>query len=125
MVSQKNGISALGLARELGMTRLPTGLELLKNIRKSIEDLTKHGYQHVKVKKQYDISGDDNTPLVHRVASLLKRWMLGTHQGAIHLENLQPYLDEYVFRFNRRTSASRGKLFYRLIQELLKPIEKK
>ena len=53
----------------------------------------------------------------HRVVSLLKRWLLGTHQGAIGQEHLNDYLDEYTFRFNRRKSASRGKLFYRLIQQ--------
>jgi len=51
------------------------------------------------------------------VASLLKRWLLGTHQGAIAPEHLDYYLDEFTFRFNRRTSASRGKLFYRLAQQ--------
>jgi hypothetical protein len=56
-------------------------------------------------------------PRVHRVASLLKRWLLGTHQGAIAHDQLPYYLDEFVFRFNRRTSASRGKLFYRLVQQ--------
>jgi transposase-like protein len=56
-------------------------------------------------------------PRVHRVASLLKRWLLGTHQGAVSLEHLEYYLDEFTFRFNRRTSASRGKLFYRLLQQ--------
>ena len=56
-------------------------------------------------------------PRVHRVASLLKRWLLGTHQGAVSLEHLDYYLDEFTFRFNRRTSASRGKLFYRLLQQ--------
>ena len=56
-------------------------------------------------------------PLAHRVISLLKRWLLGTHQGAIGLEHLCYYLDEFTFRFNRRKSASRGKLFYRLIQQ--------
>jgi transposase-like protein len=50
-------------------------------------------------------------PRVHRVASLLKRWLLGTHQGAIHHAHLDDYLNEFTFRFNRRTSASRGKLF--------------
>lgn len=55
-------------------------------------------------------------PLVHRVVSLLKRWLLGTHQGAVHPEHLDYYLDEFTFRFNRRTSASRGKLFFRLMQ---------
>ena len=56
-------------------------------------------------------------PRVHRVISLLKRWLLGTHQGAIGHHHLDDYLDEFTFRFNRRTSASRGKLFYRLAQQ--------
>jgi transposase-like protein len=56
-------------------------------------------------------------PRVHRIASLLKRWLLGTHQGAIAHEHLDDYLNEFTFRFNRRTSASRGKLFYRLAQQ--------
>jgi hypothetical protein len=56
-------------------------------------------------------------PLANRVASLLKRWLLGTHQGAISVAHLDYYLDEYTFRFNRRTSGSRGLLFLRLIQQ--------
>lgn len=56
-------------------------------------------------------------PRVHRVASLLKRWLLGTHQGAVSAEHLDYYLDEFAFRFNQRTSRSRGKLFYRLLQQ--------
>lgn len=60
---------------------------------------------------------DDLLPHVHRVASLLKRWLMGTHQGAVSHEHLDYYLDEFTFRFNRRTSASRGKLFYRLVQQ--------
>ena len=56
-------------------------------------------------------------PRVHRVVSLLKRWLMGTHQGAVRPEHLDYYLDEFTFRFNRRTSASRGKLFYRLMQQ--------
>jgi len=56
-------------------------------------------------------------PRVHRVASLLKRWLLGTHQGAVRPKHLDYYLDEFTFRFNRRTSRSRGKLFYRLLQQ--------
>ena len=54
---------------------------------------------------------------VHRVASLVKRWILGTHHGAVQPEHLDAYLDEFVFRFNRRTSSSRGMLFYRLLQQ--------
>ena len=56
-------------------------------------------------------------PRVHRVASLLKRWLLGTHQGAVSTEHLDYYLDEFTFRFNRRASRSRGKLFFRLLQQ--------
>ena len=61
--------------------------------------------------------GDDLLPLVHRVAALLKRWLVGTHQGAVRPSHLAYYLDEFTFRFNRRTSRSRGKLFYRLLQQ--------
>jgi transposase-like protein len=56
-------------------------------------------------------------PRVHRVVALLKRWLLGTHQGAVSHAHLDYYLDEFTFRFNRRTSRSRGKLFYRLVQQ--------
>jgi transposase-like protein len=56
-------------------------------------------------------------PRVHKVISLLKRWLGSTHQGAISHEHLDYYLDEFTFRFNRRTSHSRGKLFYRLVQQ--------
>ncbi len=58
-------------------------------------------------------------PRVHRVVSLLKRWLLGTHQGGISKEHLEYYLDEFTFRFNRRTSHHRGKLFYRLLQHAM------
>ncbi len=58
-------------------------------------------------------------PRVHRIASLLKRWLLGTHQGAVEKAYLDYYLDEFTFRFNRRTSRSRGKLFYRLLQQAM------
>jgi transposase-like protein len=63
--------------------------------------------------------GDDPAELlpgVHRVASLAKRWLLGTHQGSVDEAHLQSYLDEFVFRFNRRTSRSRGLVFYRLLE---------
>jgi transposase-like protein len=77
------------------------------------------GYTHeVSVLQgQHDEAALRLLPRVHRVASLLKRWLLGTHQGAVRLEHLDYYLDEFTFRFNRRKSASRGKLFYRLIQQ--------
>lgn len=56
-------------------------------------------------------------PAVHRVASLVQRWLLGTHQGAVQASQLDYYLDEFTFRFNRRTSRSRGLLFYRLLEQ--------
>lgn len=59
---------------------------------------------------------DSLLPRVHLVISLLKRWLMGTHHGAVRPHHLDYYLDEFTFRFNRRTSRSRGKLFYRLIQ---------
>jgi ISXO2-like transposase domain len=58
-------------------------------------------------------------PNVHLVASLVKRWILGTHQGAVSHDQLDWYLDEYTFRFNRRRSRHRGLLFYRLIEGAL------
>jgi len=73
------------------------------------------GYDHKVVRESEDI-GANLLPLCHRVASLLKRWLGGTHQGAVSHEHLAYYLDEYTFRFNRRTSRSRGMLFYRLLQ---------
>lgn len=78
--------------------------------------LSKLGYKH-KVVRSSGTVGEDLLPYCHRVASLLKRWLLGTHQGAVSHKHLSCYLDEFTFRFNRRTSASRGKLFYRLAQQ--------
>jgi transposase-like protein len=75
------------------------------------------GYTHDRGVQRRQPEGERLLPRVHRVVSLLKRWLLGTHQGAISQEHLDYYLDEFTFRFNRRKSASRGKLFYRLVQQ--------
>jgi transposase-like protein len=75
------------------------------------------GYVHDRQVQRRQPEGEHLLPRVHRVVSLLKRWLLGTHQGAIGHEHLDYYLDEFTFRFNRRKSASRGKLFYRLLQQ--------
>lgn len=80
------------------------------------QGLGKAGYIHVVVRPK-GIAGDDRLPLPHLVASLLKRWVLGTYQGSVSAGHLGYYLDEFTFRFNRRTSASRGKLFFRLVQQ--------
>jgi len=74
------------------------------------------GFRHSVVRQESEV-GDNLLPRCHRVASLLKRWLLGTHQGGISHEHLAYYLDEFTFRFNRRTSRHRGKLFYRLVQQ--------
>ena len=58
----------------------------------------------------------DLLPAVHRVASLAKRWLLGTHQGSADKAHLASYLNEFVFRFNRRRSRSRGMVFYRVLE---------
>lgn len=74
------------------------------------------GYIHKIVRKDANV-GSNLLPHCNRMAALLKRWLLSTHQGAVSHEHLDYYLDEYTFRFNRRTSRYRGKLFYRLIQQ--------
>jgi transposase-like protein len=55
-------------------------------------------------------------PGVHLIASLIKRWLLGTHQGSVDDAHLPAYLDEFTFRFNRRRSRSRGMVFYRVLE---------
>jgi len=83
---------------------------------KGYNNLTKKGYLHIQ-KKQTASIGEDVLPHVHRIASLLKRWLLGTHQGRISVRHLSFYMDEYTFRFNRRKSKSRGLLFMRIIEQ--------
>jgi len=75
------------------------------------------GYIHDRRIQRRQKPGAHLMPRVHRAVSLLKRWLLGTHQGAVGQAHLDYYLDEFTFRFNRRKSASRGKLFYRLAQQ--------
>jgi transposase-like protein len=84
----------------------------------SSSKLIKAGYKHSPT--NISASGDPAhvvMPAVHRVASLLKRWLLGTHQGSVSAKHLDYYLDEFTFRFNRRRSKHRGKLFFRLMQQ--------
>jgi transposase-like protein len=77
------------------------------------------GYRHQITPLRGQPNPSELLPRVHRVISLLKRWLLGTHQGAVSLEHLDYYLDEFTFRFNRRRSKSRGKLFLRLVQQAM------
>jgi transposase-like protein len=137
VAAQENG-NAIGRIR---MLRIPdaSGKNLLDFIVQAIEPgsiirtdgwegysgLEGNGYRHeVRVIKGSGTSAAKLLPRVHRVVSLLKRWILGTHQGAISPEHLDYYLDEFTFRFNRRTSRHRGKLFFRLLQNAIdvKPV---
>lgn len=77
---------------------------------------TEYDHQSTSIKS----SGKDAhevLPGVHRVAALVKRWLMGTHQGSMGADHLQAYLNEFAFRFNRRGSRARGMLFYRLLQQ--------
>jgi transposase-like protein len=82
--------------------------------------LERHGYIHDRRSQRAAraLGEDPNEllPAVHRVASLAKRWLLGTHQGSVDDAHLPSYLNEFTFRFNRRTSRSRGLVFYRLLE---------
>ena len=84
------------------------------------------GYDHEVIQPAAEL-GDNLLPRVNLIASLLKRWLLGTHQGAVRPSHLDYYLDEFTFRFNRRTSRSRGMLFHRLLQQAvaLQPVKGK
>jgi transposase-like protein len=76
------------------------------------------GYRH-SVVRESAVVGENLLPRANRVAALLQRWLLGTHQGAVAAAHLDYYLDEFTFRFNRRTSGSRGLLFQRLVEQSL------
>lgn len=94
------------------------GSEIRTDSWRGYNGLDSLGYIHKKI--NLSATGDPAhvlMPGVHRISSLLKRWLLGTHQGAVSVKHLDYYLDEYTFRFNRRTSKARGMLFYRLIQQ--------
>lgn len=97
------------------------GSTIVSDRHNSYPSIIKKGYLHDPQKRPYfweEVDGDDERllPRVHRVASLLKRWYYGTYQGRVDKRSLQSYLDEFVFRFNRRTSGSRGLLFHRMVE---------
>jgi len=78
--------------------------------------LSSSGYTRTIIRETAEV-GKNLLPLANRVTSLLKRWLVGTHQGKPAPSHLDYYLDEFVFRFNRRAARSRGLLFYRLVQQ--------
>lgn len=98
---------------------IAAGSEILTDGANNYRRLRLYGYKHTGtslIAKGREAS-NAVIPRVHRVASLLKRWLLGAHQGRVSTEQLDHYLAEFAFRFNRRASPQRGMLFYRLLQQ--------
>ena len=85
---------------------------------KGYNNLSSRGYNHtITIQSASDDPAHVSMPGVHRISSLLKRWLLGTHQGASTPNHLQSYLEEFTFRFNRRNADSRGLVFRRLLEQ--------
>jgi transposase-like protein len=95
---------------------IETGSTVITDAWEGYSQIETSGYSHKVAKKEGNV-GENLLPKCNTVAALLKRWLLGTHQG--RAQHLDYYLDEFTFRFNRRTSKSRGQLFYRLVQQAL------
>jgi hypothetical protein len=103
---------------EFVLDHVARGSEVRTDAWGGYNDIGRHRFTHVVT--NVSASGDPAhvaMPQVHRLASLLKRWLLGTHQGAVSHDQLDYYLDEFTFRFNRRHSRHRGLLFYRLLEQ--------
>jgi transposase-like protein len=111
-----SGPSLFGFLRD----HVEPGATVITDGWKGYEGLTKLGYFHDRrSQRAARLRGDDPhklLPAVHRVASLTKRWLLGTHQGSVDDVHLPSYLNEFVFRFNRRSARSRGMVFYRVLE---------
>lgn len=97
------------------------GAEITTDGRWGYSGLSRLGYRYkpIVLSRKGKQAGTVFFPRVHRAIALLKRWMLGIHQGRISHKHLDYYLDEFTFRFNRRGSAHRGMLFYRLLQQAI------
>jgi transposase-like protein len=95
------------------------GSEIITDGWKGYSGLAEMGYAHrpTPLRGKGRQAANAVLPRVNRIASLLKRWILGIHHGNVSKKHLGYYLDEYTFRFNRRQSVQRGMLFYRLIQQ--------
>lgn len=113
-VPDASGASLLPFVRDV----VAAGAVVLTDGWGGYNDLPEYGY--TRKATVLSSSGDPahvSMPGVHRIASLLKRWILGTHQGSVVPVHLQSYLEEFTFRFNRRTSRSRGLVFRRLLEQ--------
>lgn len=115
-IDSDNTDNVLGFVQEMIEPGSVVCTDGLASYRK-LKDL---GYLHNKiVMLGSDVPAHVSMAGVHRVAALIKRWILGTHHGSVQPAQLDAYLDEFVFRFNRRSSGSRGMLFYRLLQQAM------
>jgi len=109
-------VSGESLVEKFVKQNVESGSTVITDGWSGFNSLEANGYTRV-VPKKFEVADPENIlPHVHMIVSLLKRWLLGTHQGAVQEEHLQAYLDEYVFRFNRRKAANRGLLFYRFLE---------
>jgi transposase-like protein len=96
------------------------GAILVTDAWRGYSGIEKEGYTREIYNQSKVTSKEEMLPHIHTIISLLKRWLLGTHQGAVKKQHLQAYLEEYTFRFNRRKAAKRGLLFYRLLENAMK-----
>ena len=106
------------------LTNVEVGSHLITDGWKSYIKMKALGYEHTAIDENTAMDPDNLTPNIHIMASLIKRWLLGTHQNYAQKSHLEYYLDEFTFRHNRRKSKSRGLLFETLIKQAVihKPI---
>ncbi len=112
--------SALSLHGFIKAT-VAVGAQLLTDAWQGYRGIEGVGYVHrpVSIRASTE-NASEKLPRVHRVAALLKRWLLAVHQGGVRPDQIDYYLDEFTFRFNRRDSRARGLLFYRLLHQAVR-----
>lgn len=101
-------------------THIEIGSTIITDGWTGYSDVSKKGYEHQVQRLEEKENDEQMLPNAHRVASLLKRWLIGTHQNYVSPHRLQNYLEEFVFRYNRRKSNSRGLLFQRIMEQAVK-----
>jgi len=92
------------------------GAKVITDGWQAYQGATRDLYVHEPIPGASGVDASKLLPGVHKVSSLAKRWLLGTHQGSVEKEHLAAYLNEFVFRFNRRRARSRGLVFYRVLE---------
>ena len=129
--TQKTGGSAKDLQKFLGLGSYQTAWSWLHKLRRAMINADREPLNGTVEIDDAFIGGKEEGVvgretfkkvkiIVHLSISLLKRWILGTHHGAVRPKHIQHYLDEFVFRHNRRTSKYVGKIFYRMLQGTIK-----